>query len=333
MAETILVLPPRNLRNSLFSQNAWGELASLAKVEENPEAGKQFDELRLAELLSKATVCVTSWGSRCIDDALLSGASRLRLVAHAAGSVKPVVSPALWARGIRVTSAAAAIAVGVAETTLGWIIIAAKRGILAGQTTRAGGWLQDMPFPAGDLPGQVIGIVGASHVGRSVIRLLKPFPVEVIVFDPYLTDAAAKDLGVRKVELEELMAHADIITLHAPKTDETHHMIDADQLALMRPGATLINTARGSLIDEAAFVEHLKKGKTWAILDVTDPEPPAADHPFRSLPNVVLTPHFAGAVGSGRARIGDCVLEEIKRFIAGQPLQFEVHEEMLQRIG
>jgi len=153
------------------------------------------------------------------------------------------------------------------------------------------------------------------------------------VYDPYLSDDDATALGVVKSELDDLMVRSDIVSLHAPKTEETHHMINARNLALLRAGATLINTARGALIDEAAFVEHLRKGTTWAILDVTDPEPPPPEHPFRSLPNVVLTPHFAGTVESGRSRIGDCVLEEIKRFIAGEQLRYEVREEMLPRIG
>ncbi len=333
MAHTIAVLPHKDLRNALFSEEAWKELETLGRITYEPDADRPPDDSRVRALLQDATICITSWGSPNLGESAMENASALQLVAHAAGSVKPIVSSVLWKRGVRVTSAAAAIALGVAETTLGWIIIAAKRGILASQVTRAGGWLKDMAFPPGDLPGKVIGIVGASHVGRNVIRLLKPFPVTVMVYDPYFSDDDATALGVVKSELDDLMVRSDIVSLHAPKTEETHHMINARNLALLRAGATLINTARGALIDEAAFVEHLRKDTTWAILDVTDPEPPPPEHPFRSLPNVVLTPHFAGTVESGRSRIGDCVLEEIKRFIAGEQLRYEVREEMLPRIG
>jgi phosphoglycerate dehydrogenase-like enzyme len=333
MNHTIAVLPRESLRSSLFSEAAWQRLLALGTVTANSDRDRDLSVAETTEMVAGATICVTSWGSQNISELVVASAPRLKLLAHAAGSVKPVASNAVWQRGIQVTSAAAAIALGVAETTLGWIIVSAKRGLLANQTTHAGGWLGDMRFPACDLPGQVIGIVGASHVGRNVIRLLRPFPVVVVVYDPYLSDEEAARLGVRKVSLEELLGTADIITFHAPTTPETHHMLNSDNLGLIRDGVTVINTARGSLIDETAFSEHLRTGRIWAVIDVTDPEPPASDHAFRELPNVFLTPHFAGAVGSGRTRIGDYIVAEIERFVAGRPLQFEVREEMLARIG
>jgi len=330
---TIAVLPPTNPCATLFSPAAWRQLSGFGKILRNESADANLDEEQAKVLLADADVCITSWGSPRLSPAVVKAAPRLKLLCHAAGSVKPFVSEAVWERGIKVTSAAAAIAVGVAETTLGWIIVAAKQALVANQAVHAGGWKREMRFPAGDLPGKRIGIVGASHVGRNVIRLLAQFDVEILLYDPYVTARAAAELGAKKVTLDDLMSTADIISLHAPKTDETHHMINAKNLALVRDGVTLINTARGSLIDEAAFVEHLKTGRIWAILDVTDPEPPVADHPFRSLPNVVLTPHIAGTVDTGRTRIGECVTEEVRRFAAGEPQKHEVTREMLSHIG
>jgi phosphoglycerate dehydrogenase-like enzyme len=134
----------------------------------------------------------------------------------------------------------------------------------------------------------------------------------VSVFDPYLTDDDARDLGVRRVELDELMATSAVVSVHAPDIPETRHMIDARRLALLPDGATLINTARGALVDTDALVAELATGRIDAVLDVTEPEPLPADHPLWSLPNVLLTPHIAGSMGNELSRLGDNAVAEIE---------------------
>lgn len=330
---TIAVLPPRKVVPTLFRPEVWRDLASYGPIVQNEHADRNLDAGGAKKLVGKADIVITSWGSPCMSAEIVGAAPRLKLHCHAAGTVKPFVSEAEWDRGIIVTSGAAAIAVGVAETALGWIIIAAKQALAANEATHRGGWKDAMRFPAGDLTGRKIGIVGASHVGRNTIELLRPLEVEILLYDPYVSDVEAKRLGAQKVSLDELLRDADIISLHAPSIPETNHMINEESLRLVRDGATIINTARGSLIDEAALVEELKTGRIWAVLDVTDPEPPAPDHPFRKLPNCILTPHIAGTVATGRLRIGDYVEEEIRRFVRGKPQRHRVTREMLGRIA
>jgi phosphoglycerate dehydrogenase-like enzyme len=178
-----------------------------------------------------------------------------------------------------------------------------------------------------------VGIVGASRIGRRVIELLKPFDYRLLLADPTLDAAEAAGLETEKVDLDELMRQADVVSLHAPSLPSTRHMIDARRLSLMKDGATLINTARGILIDEAALLSALKTGRIDAVLDVTDPEIPEAGSAFYDLPNVFLTPHIAGAIGLERARLGEMAVDEVERFVTGQPLLYQIHQANLENIA
>jgi phosphoglycerate dehydrogenase-like enzyme len=180
---------------------------------------------------------------------------------------------------------------------------------------------------------RAIGIVGASRIGRKVINLLKGLDCNVLLYDPFVTRDDPIAAGVELVELDVLMARSDVVSLHAPSLPSTRGMIGAKQLKLMRDGATFINTARGALVDEAALIAELQTGRISAVIDVTDPEIPPPDSPLFELPNVLLTPHMAGAVGSERARLGRLVANEIERFIAGEPLQFAVEARLLERLA
>jgi phosphoglycerate dehydrogenase-like enzyme len=174
--------------------------------------------------------------------------------------------------------------------------------------------------------GKTVGIVGHSRIGARVIELLQPFDLEVVLYDPHYTSASQR---VRNVELDQLMAEADIVSLHAPAIESTARMIDARRLALMPDGATLINTARGALVDQDALLRELVSGRISAVIDVTTPEVLPADSPLYDLPNVLLTPHIAGALGNERSRLGATVVAEIERFIAGEPLSHGVAAETL----
>ena len=235
-------------------------------------------------------------------------------------------------RGIQVTSAGPALARDVAETTLGLMIVGLKRIWPLGRHVREGGWRESVYWPSRELHGKTVGIVGASHVGRHVIELLRPFGVQVLLYDPYVAQEEATRLGVTKVEMDELSSRADVVSLHAPAKPETRHLLSAARLALMKDDALLINTARGTLIDEAALIDELAKGRFFAFLDVTDPEPPAAGSPLRRLDNVVVTPHLAGCI-ENCGRMGEMAVEELRRHFAGEPPLYGVTAAMLARIA
>jgi phosphoglycerate dehydrogenase-like enzyme len=295
---------------------------------------KQLDTPEARQMLSQAEVLVTGWGTQYLSRDLLRQAPNLRLIAHGAGTVKFTVDPYAYERGIRVTHAAEANAVPVAEFSLAAILFANKRIFdlrdyyRDDHSRRTSYALQDQAI--GNFM-RTVGIIGASRIGRRVIQLLRPFDVTVFLYDPFVpaNDPLAQE--VELTDLNTLMARSDVVSLHAPALPSTSGMMGKEQFALMRDGATFINTARGSLVDEMALLEELKTGRINAILDVTDPEIPADDSPFFTLPNVFLTPHIAGAVGTERSRLGMMAADEVERYVRGQPLQYEITQDLLER--
>ncbi|MGY5121711.1 hydroxyacid dehydrogenase [Streptomyces sp. 900105755] len=291
-----------------------------------------FTDPRVRKTLARTEVLVTGWGCPVLDAAALDAAPKLRAVLHAAGSVKGFTTPEVWRRGIVVSSAAAANALPVAEYTLAMILLAGKdvfafRDLL--RTRRA--------FPYGDIvPGignfrRRVGVVGASRIGRRLIELLRPYDLSAALADPYVDEAEAARLGVPLLPLDDLLRTSDVVTLHAPQTPETRHLLGARELALMPAGSVLINTARGSLLDHDALVEEVRTGRLTAILDVTDPEPLPADSPLFDLPGAFLTPHLAGSQGNEVARLGLTVVEEAGRLLAGAGLLHAIDHSALER--
>jgi len=315
----------------IFRQEQLKQLAEWGTLTVNEEEGRPSAE-QLAKLIQGADIAVTSWGCPPIREELLRAAPDLKLIAHAAGTVKGIVTPEVISRGIRVSSANEALGRGVAETALGLAITSLKNIWQLARDTREGGWSENR-HKVRELYGITIGIIGAGKAGRHFIRLLQHFEVKVAVYDPVLTEAQIRAMGAVKMDLDSLLEQADVVSIHAPAIPETEKMMNRERLQRMKDDAILINTARGSIIDEEALAAELEKGRLWACLDVTHPEPPSKEHKFRQLPNVTLIPHIAGAVNNGLYRIGDYVMREIESFLTGQPLDGEVNLSQLHVIA
>ncbi|MFL7839304.1 MAG: hydroxyacid dehydrogenase [Candidatus Promineifilaceae bacterium] len=318
----------------MFSQEALNNLEAFANVS-HQEGQDPANKEELMVLLADADGCITSWDVAQLDADVMAAAPRLKAMAHMGSSVKRFVSDAFWERGVHLTSAGISLARDVAETTLGLMIVGQKRVWPLGQHVRDGGW-RDSPvwdkWSSRELLRKEVGIIGASHVGRFVIELLKPFDATILLYDPFVSEEDALALGAIKLELDELLSRADVVSLHAPANKETYQMLNTQGLALMKDDALLINTARGSLIDEQALIEELSKGRFFAFLDVTDPEPPTADSPLRRLDNVVVTPHIAGCIENCN-RMGELAVEELRRFFAGEEPIYQITPEMFARIA
>jgi len=303
-----------------FGSAEMGRLRDAAELGD-PVWAEDFATPATRARLAETEVLFTSWGSPRLDAATLADAPRLRAVFHCAGTVRPVVSEALWSRGILVTSAAEANATPVAEYTLAAIIFAGKKAhVLAGQA-RVGLLGRHGVGDREDLSnyGRVIGIVGFSRVGRQLMHRLRLLETGgVLVADPYADPAAVAEAGGRLVGLDELLTRAEILSLHLPELPETRHTIAARELALLPDGATVINTARGSVIDTEALARECAAGRLNAILDVTDPEPLPPDSPLYSLPNVMITPHIAGSLGTETRRMSALALTELDRYVRGE---------------
>jgi phosphoglycerate dehydrogenase-like enzyme len=294
------------------------------------------DFASLEEHLPQIEILVTSWGCPPVNAGIVDRLPRLKLIAHLAGSVKGFLDDVVWRRGILVTNAVAANAVPVAEYTLAAILFANKKVF---QLNRFYTRHRENRAPwTAEAPGvgnyrKTVGIVGASHVGRLVIEYLKPFDLKVLLYDPYVTPLASRQLGATKVGLSELLSAADVVSLHAPLLKDTRQMIGARELALMPDGATLINTARGQLVDQQALDQELVRGRLFAVLDTTEPEvlPPSSS--LYELPNVFLTPHIAGSLGAETQRLTDYIVAEVERFATSRALKHLVRREQLARLA
>jgi phosphoglycerate dehydrogenase-like enzyme len=195
--------------------------------------------LPLSSLISGADGCITNWGTCAISADILNMAPNLQIIAHVAGSVKPIITDAVWERGITVTSAAPSIAVGVAEHTLGLILSAMKRCYWFNNIIHAGGWKDETEISkVVELFGLKIGIAGGGHVGRNLIRLLKNFDVDIYLYDPFTSIESCAELGVKKADsMEDLMSIIDVLSLNAPELPETKHMVNKRNLKLLKDGA------------------------------------------------------------------------------------------------
>ncbi|MDF2719680.1 MAG: hypothetical protein K0R28_6605 [Paenibacillus sp.] len=327
MGVKIAILPEPKIQERVFGDSHWKQLEAIGTVVRNVKEGSPSPDT-LKEVIEGADFAITSWGCSKLTQDILDKAPRLQAVVHAAGTVKGIVTPELWARGVRVSSGNGPLGRGVAETALGLTITSLKNMWELSQSTRGGGWHAGKDRIR-ELYQITVGVIGAGQAGKHYIRLLRNFDVTIMVFDPVMTAAQAVELGVVKADLEQVLTMSDVVSIHAPSIPQTYKMFNRDRLALMKDDAILINTARGSIVDEAALVEELQKGRLFACLDVTDPEPPAPDHPFRSLPNCILIPHIAGAVNNGIKRIGQFAIDEVKRLLAGEKLEGEVKEEQM----
>ncbi|MGW5735173.1 MULTISPECIES: hydroxyacid dehydrogenase [Streptomyces] len=284
-----------------------------------PVAAASLDAPAARARLAEAEVLITSWGCPVLDELVLRAAPRLRAVLHAAGSVRGHVPPAVFDRGLLVTTAADSNAEPVAQYTLGAILWAFKKvPFLAADARR---FREDWSYlhGRGELSGRdrTIVLVGFSRIGRRVAHLLRVMDLaRVLVVDPVADPAEISAAGAEPALLEDALPQADVLSLHAPELPQTRHMIGAPQLAALPAHAVLVNTARGSLVDTAALEAACRDG-LHAVLDVTDPEPLPAASPLYDLPNVLLTPHIAGSLGSETRTMAAAALTELERYAAG----------------
>jgi phosphoglycerate dehydrogenase-like enzyme len=326
-----LLLMNRGTLADQFDASRMNRLGQLVQLED-PAWTESLDEPGLAGRLAEVEILITSWGVPRLDAARLDSMPLLRAVFHCAGTVRSFVSDELWERGILVTNGADANAIPVAEFTFASIVLAGKKAQVLANDARTGREDWSYASARGELGniGRTIGVVGFSRIGRRVVKLVQQLQdVTCLVADPYADATAVAAAGGKLVGMDQLLSESDIVSIHAPALPQTRHMIGAPQLALLRDNATLINTARGSLVDTAALESACSSGRIHAILDVTEPEPLPAGSVLYDLPNVVLTPHIAGSLGTETRRMSDTALDELERYLAGKDLLAEVSAEDL----
>jgi phosphoglycerate dehydrogenase-like enzyme len=263
-----------------------------------------------------------------LDEEFLGAAPRLEAVFYGAGSVRYFVTEEFWRRNILLTSSCAANALPVIDYTVAAIVFGLKRALAASELTRRARRFE-IPENVQGLYGAKVGIIGVGMVGGGVLEKLKGYDVETYCCDPYLSPERAEQLGAEPIELDEMFRVCDVVSLHAADLASTAGMVTGEHFRSMKEGAVFINTARGRIVRESEMVEVLAEGGITAFIDVTDPEPPEPDSPLYTLPNVFLTPHLAGSGGDEVRRQGDYVVEELRRFLSGEPPLHPVTEEMM----
>jgi phosphoglycerate dehydrogenase-like enzyme len=287
----------------------------VAVIDETDKAG--FDAaMAEAEVLWHVLKPVTA--------AVIAAAPRLRLIQKLGVGVNTIDLEAARAAGVAVANMPGTNSAAVAEMALALMLAALRRLLDFDQLTRRGdGWRPDAAIldSVGEIGGRVVGLVGFGDSARRLAPVLAALGARVV----YTARAAKPDVAFEFLAMDELLAIADIVSLHAPLTAATTHLIDAAALARMKPGAILINTARGGLVDEAALVAALRSGRLRAAgLDVFDPEPPAPDNPLFALPQVVLSPHLAWLTPETLARSLAVAVENVRRLESGDPLLHRV---------
>lgn len=294
------------------------------------------DVLADTEAFADVEYIFSTWGMPSMsEEEIKNFFPRLKCVFYAAGSVQAFARPFL-ACGVKVFSAWAANAVPVVEYTLAQIVLANK-GFFAHSREMKKGNRESCKVMKANYPGNYgenIGIIGVGMIGSKVAERLKEYKLNVLAFDPFLSDEKAKALGIEKCSLHELFARCRLVTNHMANNEQTKSMLDYDCFSKMLPYSTFINTGRGAQVIEDDLVRVLKeRPDITAILDVTYPEPPAEGHDFYSLPNCFLTPHIAGSLCNETHRMAEYIIEEYERYISGETCLYEVTEKMLETMA
>ena len=270
----------------------------------------------LLEAVAVADALVVRSETQVTAEVLAAG-RRLRVVARAGVGVDNIDLDAATKAGVLVLNAPGANAVSAGEHTIALLLAVTRQIPQASESTHAGRWERKRIKPI-DLRGRTIGIVGLGRVGSVVATRLRAFDMRMIGYDPYITDARFAELGVERVSLDDIWARSEIVTFHAPSTEETHHILSSETIAKLRPGAIVINAARGELVDQAALAVAIREGHVaGAGVDVF-PHEPCVESPLFGLPNVVLTPHTGGSSAEALLAVGRVIASSTLAALRGE---------------
>lgn len=313
----------------LFTHEQLGQLRQLGDLHLHLEPDRFADEVAGIDL----DVVVTTWATPPVREWARNGPPRL--LAHTGGTVRPLLGDAGVPEGCHVVQAAGAMADGVAEMALALCLVLLRKLHTFDRALQGGaGWTAVADEHGAELTSQRIGVVGASRTGRAFLTMLRGLGAEAVqVYDPHLSAAEAVALGGVRADLHELLAWSDVVVLHAPVTHETVGMIGGPELALLRDGAIVVNTARAALVDQHALETEAVSGRLLCGLDVLHDEPLPPHSPLIGLDNVYVTPHRAAATRQARERQGQTIVDETARFLSGEPLQHAIRPEHYHQLS
>src|SRR6266540_5099101 len=273
-----------------------------------------------------------------VTASLMARAPHLRIVARAGTGVDTIDVHAATRRGIAVMNTPGANTVSAAEHAMGLLLAQVRHIPWAAEAMRRGEWDRKR-FEGTELRGKTMGVVGLGRIGGHVAQLARAFGMQVVGHDPYLSPERAAELQVRLLPLEQLLRQADVVTLHVAHTEQTHHLINAERLKLMKPTAVLVNTARGELVDDAALADAVRDKRIGgAAIDVFAVEPLPADAPLRKLERVILTPHLAASTAEAQERVSVEICGAVRDALLVGDLSFAINVpgisgDLLRRLG
>ncbi|MGQ9907873.1 MAG: 2-hydroxyacid dehydrogenase [Candidatus Flexifilum sp.] len=302
--------------------------SGMARIVEACEADVWPDELpppyeRLVER-SRGKLGVLTLVTDRIDAAFMDAVGpQLRVISQMAVGVDNIDVAAARQRGIAIGHTPGVLTDATADLAFALLLATARRIVEAAEYVKAGRWRTWGPrtLLGADVAGATLGIIGLGRIGRAVARRASGFAMRILAYGPGLTDADAASVGAQRVDLPDLLRQSDFVSLHVPLTPTTRGLINRETLALMKPSAILINTARGPVVDQAALYAALRDGVIAAAgLDVTDPEPLPADDPLLTLPNVIVLPHIGSASIGARERMAQIAAANLIAGVTGAPL-------------
>lgn len=260
-------------------------------------------------------------------DIIERGASgNLKVIGRAGIGVDNIDVKKATELGIKVVNAPTGSTVSVAELTVGLMLALARQIPKADSSMKRGEWIKKQ-LKGVELCGKTLGLIGSGRIAQHVARIAKGLGMNILVYSPHCTDKKAEKMGAKRASLEELLKNSDFVSLHIPKTEETHHLIDEKKLSLMKPTAYLINCARGGVVDEEALYRFLKEGKiAGAALDVFEEEPPK-NSKLLELDNVVLTPHIGASTKEAQIRAGTICAEQVIKVLRGEEPEYWVNRQ------
>jgi phosphoglycerate dehydrogenase-like enzyme len=330
----VVVLAPAPLFRSFFDPPREGRLSrSFAWTR---VAGRTVKPA-LRAALREAEALVTTWDSPCFGEELLSLAPRLRLVAHCGGEVKGRFARPLFER-MTIANAPGPMAPYVAELAVAFLLMAVRRideyrQALRQPSNAVYAALHTHGAGKETLRGRTVGLLGLGRIGQEAARLLSPFGPRLLAHDPYVAPRTARALGATPVPLPRLLRESELLVVVSGLTDETRGLLDRRALRLLPDGATLVNVARGGIVDLPALTAEVRSGRLRCALDVTDPlEPLPPRHPLRRMRGAVLTPHVGAAAVDVRRAMADLVLDALERFFRGERVKTRVTPRMLERM-
>lgn len=328
----ILVSLPSNATGDSFLP-PWvrAKANQLGEVVWNP-SGDAPEESWMKRNLPGCDAVLSGWGTPRFTGELLSAAPRLAIIAHTGGSVGPIVSDAVYEKGIAVCSGNELYAESVAEGALAYMLAALRQIPRYDQLMHHGRWNKDTDTNR-ELFHKKIGVVGYGAITRHLLPLLRCFRTDILLFSSHMRPEEADGLGVSLATLPEIFETCDVISVHAAQRPENHHLINAALLRALKPGAVFINVSRGDLVDEEALASAAQTQDITVVLDVYKQEPLPAASPLRQLDNAILIPHMAGPTVDRRPWISAAMLDEIARHRVGKPLQYSVSAQQAARMS